>query len=82
MTTKQHEPPTPAAEGVGPPGIEVAARNVYHALVHIGPQRLGHGYGCPAEAGGPCTCGTADLIAAMQALGAAVAGLSTPTEPV
>jgi hypothetical protein len=78
MTQAPHMPPEPAPKSVGPPAIEVAARDVYHALVTIGPHRLTHAPGCPAEYLGPCTCGTEHLVRAMQALSAAIAGLSAP----
>jgi len=63
-----HSAPAPHAA----PSIDTAALDVYHALLHIGPARLGHGYGCPSETNGPCTCGTAELSTAMVALKAAL----------
>jgi len=62
--TQQSASPAPADA----PTVESAARDVYNALVHIGPARLGHGYGCPSEHAGPCTCGTAELATAVPAL--------------
>jgi len=60
QTKTSESQPAPAAAS-----LETAALDVYHALVHIGPERLGHRYGCPSETNGPCTCGTAELAAAM-----------------
>jgi len=48
--------------------VDDAALAVLLALRHIGPTRLGHGYGCPSEHAGPCTCGTAELATATTAL--------------
>jgi len=58
--------------------VDGAARDVLSALRHIGPTRLGHGYGCPSEHAGPCTCGTAELAAATTQLEEA---LSEPPPP-
>jgi len=55
------------------PSVNDAARDVLSALGHIGPARLSHGYGCPSEHAGPCTCGTAELLAAATGLEQALA---------
>jgi len=72
MTTKHDTQAASASleDPVAKPTITVddAARDVLSALHHIGPQRLAHGYGCPSEHAGPCTCGTADLLTAGTAL--------------
>jgi len=57
--------------------VDEAARMVLEGLNMVRP-RLAHGYGCPAEHAGPCTCGTAELAAAATALEEA---LSAPPPP-
>jgi len=82
MTTKHetHAATLSADEPAPKPTLSVtdAGRDVLSALRHIGPTRLGHGYGCPSEHAGPCTCGTAELATATTALEEA---LSEPPPP-
>jgi len=60
------------------PSVNDAARNVLSALGHIGPARLTHGYGCPSEHAGPCTCGTAELSTAATELEEALSPAPAP----
>ena len=78
MTTKHAPAPAESpAESTGPPSIHAAAVELVSALNQIGPSRLGHGYGCPAETAGPCTCGTADLQDALRKMHEALTPATT-----
>lgn len=72
MTTKHTSDTHEATPTTGPPSIHDAAVELVSALNQIGPQRLGHGYGCLAESAGPCTCGTAELKDALQKMAEAL----------
>ncbi len=54
-----------------PAALENAARHTLAGLNMMRP-RLAHAYGCPAESGGTCTCGFAELLSGAEALGAAL----------
>jgi len=72
-----HAPTTTAAPVASPHHtVEDASRMVLAGL-HIMRPRLSHGYGCPSESGGGCTCGYAELLAGADALIDAL-GVATP----
>lgn len=81
MTTHEHEhkhehahtrettPPQSKAD------IATAARTLVAAAERLGPRITAHAPGCPANAAGPCICGSVDFLNAMEALKAALLAL-------
>jgi hypothetical protein len=47
--------------------IEEAAHLLLAGLNQMKP-RLSHGYGCPSEHAGPCTCGYAEVVSGTEEL--------------
>jgi len=68
-----HAAPTPDPYAT----VDEAARMVLEGLNMVRP-RLAHGYGCPAEHAGPCTCGYTELVTGAEELVAALKALPPP----
>lgn len=69
---------------ITPPATTAAITSAAHVLLsaadRLGPRLTEHGPGCPAHAGGPCTCGVDDFAAAMHGLGDALRAGLTPSD--
>jgi len=71
-----HEaPPAPTQHHT----VEEAAHLLLAALNTMRP-RLAHGYGCPSEHAGPCTCGYAEVVSGTEELVDALEAAQLPPE--